>query len=49
MIATALMHANDGQPWLVAAYTVIVGVISAISAAAMNRKTPYGKTRLQTL
>jgi MHS family shikimate/dehydroshikimate transporter-like MFS transporter len=32
IIATALLRQNDGQPWLVATYMLIVGVISALSA-----------------
>jgi len=43
MIATYLLHANDGEPWLVVGYTIIVGVISAISAAAMNKPAGYNK------
>ena len=36
MIATALMHANGGDPWLVVGYTILVGVISAVSVALMT-------------
>ncbi|TEA79859.1 MFS transporter [Allopusillimonas ginsengisoli] len=36
MIATALLHANDGKPWMVVGYTIVVGIISAVSAAMMN-------------
>lgn len=36
MIATALLHENDGKPWFVVAYTVIVGIISAVSAASIR-------------
>ena len=49
MIATYLLHANDGEPWMVVGYTVIVGVISAISAAAMNKPARYGKTSAQAI
>ena len=38
MVATALLKTNDGQPWHVVAYVVVVGIISAMSAAAMNQK-----------
>lgn len=47
MIATALLHANGGKPWLVVAYTIAVGIISAISVAMMRKKTPgYAKVRV---
>jgi len=36
LIATALLRENNGQPWLVVAYTVIVGIISALSAASIK-------------
>jgi MHS family shikimate/dehydroshikimate transporter-like MFS transporter len=36
IIATALLKQNDGQPWLVATYMLIVGVISALSAWALR-------------
>ena len=36
IIATALLKQNDGQPWLVATYMLIVGVISALSAWALH-------------
>lgn len=49
MIATYLLHANDGEPWMVVGYTVIVGIISAISAAAMNKPARYGKTSAQAI
>ena len=38
MIATYLLKANNGDPWLVVAYTVVVGVISGISALAMRQR-----------
>ena len=41
MVATALLKSNNGQPWHVVAYVVAVGIISAISAAAMNQKVSY--------
>jgi MHS family shikimate/dehydroshikimate transporter-like MFS transporter len=37
LAATALLHANGDQPWLVAAYVAVAGVISAICAALMRR------------
>jgi hypothetical protein len=36
IIATALLTQNDGQPWLVATYMLIVGVISALSVCALR-------------
>ena len=36
LIATALLRENNGQPWMVVGYTVIVGIISAISAASIR-------------
>jgi hypothetical protein len=36
-----LLKSNNGQPWHVVAYVVAVGIISAISAAAMNQKVSY--------
>ncbi|NYT76301.1 MHS family MFS transporter [Alcaligenaceae bacterium] len=40
MIATALLHANGGKPWMVVAYTIVVGIISAVSVALMKKKAP---------
>jgi MHS family shikimate/dehydroshikimate transporter-like MFS transporter len=37
LAATALLHANGDQPWLVAAYVAAAGVISAICVALMRR------------
>jgi MFS family permease len=37
LAATALLHANDNQPWLVASYVAAAGVISAICVALMKR------------
>ena len=37
LVATALLQANNNQPWLIAAYVSAAGVISAICAAAMKR------------
>jgi MFS family permease len=37
LVATALLHANDNQPWLIAAYVAAAGIISAICVAAMKR------------
>ncbi|HVO88110.1 MAG TPA: MFS transporter [Casimicrobiaceae bacterium] len=36
IIATALLKEGDGQPWLVASYMAIVGLISAVSAFALK-------------
>jgi MFS transporter, MHS family, shikimate and dehydroshikimate transport protein len=36
IIATALLKQDDGQPWLVATYMLIVGVISALSVWALR-------------
>lgn len=37
MIATALLHSNDGKPWHVVAYVMMAGLVSALSAAAIGR------------
>jgi metabolite-proton symporter len=37
MIATALLGLNDGQPWLIVAYTIFAGVVSAFSAWLIGR------------
>lgn len=37
LIATTLLKANDGQPWYIATYIFIVGMISAVSAYFMRR------------
>jgi MFS family permease len=37
LVATALLAANNNQPWYVAAYVAAAGVISAICVAAMKR------------
>jgi len=37
LVATALLQANNNQPWLIAAYVSAAGVISAICAALMKR------------
>jgi MHS family shikimate/dehydroshikimate transporter-like MFS transporter len=37
LIATTLLHANDNQPWYIASYMLVIGVISAISAYFMRR------------
>lgn len=55
MIATALLHANDNQPWYVAAYVSVVGVISALSAWSIKRSKSkqkqstdsYGQAKLK--
>ncbi len=36
IIATALLKQGNGQPWLVATYMLIVGVISALCAWALR-------------
>lgn len=37
MIATELLVLNDGQPWLIVAYTIFAGLVSALSAWAIGR------------
>jgi MFS family permease len=37
LAATALLQANNNQPWLIAAYVSAAGIISAICVAAMKR------------
>lgn len=37
LVATALLQANDNQPWLIATYVSAAGIISAICVAAMKR------------
>lgn len=37
LAATALLQANNNQPWLIAAYVAAAGVISAICASLMKR------------
>jgi MFS transporter, MHS family, shikimate and dehydroshikimate transport protein len=37
LVATALLQANNNQPWFIAAYVAAAGVISAICVAAMKR------------
>ena len=37
LVATALLRADNNQPWLIAAYVSAAGVISAICAAFMRR------------
>lgn len=37
MIATALLELNGGQPWLIVAYTIFAGLVSALSAWAIGR------------
>jgi MFS transporter, MHS family, shikimate and dehydroshikimate transport protein len=36
IIATALLKEGNGQPWLVATYMLVVGIISALSAYALK-------------
>lgn len=38
LIATALLKANDGKPWMVCAYVVFAGIVSALSAAWIGRR-----------
>lgn len=47
MIATALLHANDGQPWYVASYVVFAGLVSAYSAWSI-KKSAQQKTASQS-
>jgi len=37
LIATSLLHANDNQPWYIASYMLVIGLISAISTYFMRR------------
>jgi MHS family shikimate/dehydroshikimate transporter-like MFS transporter len=37
LIATTLLHANDNQPWYIASYMLVIGLISAISTYFMRR------------
>ncbi len=37
LIATTLLHANDNQPWYIASYMLVIGVISAVSTYFMRR------------
>lgn len=37
MIATALLEPNGGRPWLIVAYTIFAGLVSALSAWAIGR------------
>lgn len=39
IVATALLKEGDGQPWLICAYTVFAGVVSAASAWWIGRRT----------
>jgi Na+/melibiose symporter-like transporter len=39
LIAAALLHYDDGQPWLIAAYMVGVAIISLISVAFLGDRT----------
>ena len=36
IIATALLKEGDGQPWLIAGYMLVVGIISAVCAYALK-------------
>ena len=42
IIATALLKQNDGQPWLVATYMLIVGVVSALCRMGAARDCACG-------
>jgi MFS transporter, MHS family, shikimate and dehydroshikimate transport protein len=37
LIATSLLHANDNQPWMIASYIMVIGIISAVSTYFMRR------------
>src|SRR2546423_235927 len=39
LIAATLLHVNDGQPWLIAGYIVVVSIISLISVALLGDRT----------
>jgi len=38
IVATALLAKGHGQPWLICAYTVFAGVVSALSAWWIGRR-----------
>jgi MFS transporter, MHS family, shikimate and dehydroshikimate transport protein len=42
IIATALLKEGDGQPWLIAGYMLIVGLISTVCAYAL-RETAHSE------
>jgi MHS family shikimate/dehydroshikimate transporter-like MFS transporter len=37
LIATSLLHSGDNQPWLIATYIFVIGIISAVSTYFMRR------------
>jgi MHS family shikimate/dehydroshikimate transporter-like MFS transporter len=37
LIATSLLHTGDNQPWLIATYIFVIGIISAVSTYFMRR------------
>jgi hypothetical protein len=39
LIAATLLHFDDGQPWLIAGYMVLVSIISLISVAFLGDRT----------
>jgi MFS transporter, MHS family, shikimate and dehydroshikimate transport protein len=39
LIAATLLHLDDGQPWLIAGYMVLVSIISLISVAFLGDRT----------
>ncbi len=41
LIATALLKMNGGQPWLIVAYTIFAGVVSAFSVWLIGRSAGY--------
>jgi metabolite-proton symporter len=40
LVATALLKMNGGQPWLIVAYTIFSGVVSAFSVWLIGRSNP---------
>ncbi|SOY68585.1 shikimate and dehydroshikimate transport protein (putative); MFS family transporter [Cupriavidus taiwanensis] len=45
IIATALLKSGGGQPWQICAYVVFAGLVSALSAALIGRRTGVGAPR----
>ena len=40
MIATSLLKIGGGQPWLICAYVVFAGIVSALSAWRIGASRP---------
>jgi MHS family shikimate/dehydroshikimate transporter-like MFS transporter len=43
LIATALLKMNGGQPWLIVAYTIFAGVVSAFSVWLIGRSASHAE------